>query len=423
MLVHYLSCTTIYSRTCVYFIGRVWLADVYCRGTESRLSECYNPGWGRLYRRHQRACRGHKHSAGIVCLDIEISAATTEHSNHNRIDTNYNNIILGDEANNIPIQLRSDLPVEEYRKSTTKVVTHKPTTTQIKTTTTTPTTTIPTTKKTTTTKKPTTAPTTIPTTTPTTTRPTTTTTPTTTTKLTTATTPTTTTTKPTATTQKPIITTTDYAAKLPRLRINRWSMDKDIEMWVLALRSGKYLVAVPGRSAKKMTKDQYINVRREKITPPTTTTESYVFISNEVFREVTNDDEKIGDEIPDDQNNEDETNERSNVVETNSQNAQRTERMKSDDPSVQSTGVVLEETEEDGKTDTSEEDVKIKIEEDKKDDIDKDVEDMLKGKIEEDDLANNSFKVEVCFLNFWILKYYHCLTMAYIKNVSSRCHY
>ena len=377
---------------------RVWLADVYCRGTESRLSKCYNPGWGRLYRRHERACRGHKHSAGIVCLDIEIPAATTAHPNHNRIDTNYNNIILGDEANNIPIQLRSDVPVAESTRNSTKVVTHKPTATQIKTTTrkltttptttipttTTPTATIPTTKKTTTTKKPTTTSTTIPTTTP---RPT-----------TTKPTPTTTTTKPTTpkptTTQRPIITTTDYAAKLPRLRINRWTMDKEIEMWVLALRSGKYLVAVPGRSPKKMTKDQYINVRREKLTPPTTTAKSYVFISNEVAREVPNDAEKIDDENADDQNNEDETNERSNVVEANSQNAQRSERMKSDDPLVQSTGVVLEQTEEDGNTDTSEENVEIKIEEDKKDDIDKDVDDMLKGKIDEDDLANNSFNVE-----------------------------
>ena len=200
-------------------------------------------------------------------------------------------------------------------------------------------------------------------------------------------------------------------------------MDKEIEMWVLALRSGKYLVAVPGRSPKKMTKDQYINVRREKLTPPTTTAKSYVFISNEVAREVPNDAEKIDDENADDQNNEDETNERSNVVEANSQNAQRSERMKSDDPLVQSTGVVLEQTEEDGNTDTSEENVEIKIEEDKKDDIDKDVDDMLKGKIDEDDLANNSFNVEVCFLNFWILKYYPCLSMSYIKNVSSRCHY
>ncbi|VDH97328.1 lysyl oxidase-like protein 2/3/4 [Mytilus galloprovincialis] len=300
---------------------RVWLADVYCRGSEQTISACWNPGWGTFYRRHRNSCGGHRHSAGDEADNIPLDIRTQVSD-------------LGDEANNIPIDRRTQVSDQNGGASnerlTTKTTTHKPTTRK---------TTSPTTA--TTTKQTTTKPSTTTVKTITTTKPT-----------TTTTTPTTTT-SPTTTTTTPNPGTTIFflAARLPRrMRIGQWTMDKDIEMWVMPLRQGGFLVAKPGQSTKTVTKEEYIHMRHEIMKPPTITTP---------FVPVLND-------IQDDETAEED---------------QRSERMKADDPAI-----VLEETE--GANSV------IKSEDDDKNEVDEEVEDMLTEKVSEDDLANRSFNVE-----------------------------
>ncbi|XP_063431972.1 uncharacterized protein LOC134714554 isoform X2 [Mytilus trossulus] len=378
---------------------RVWLADVYCRGSEQSISACWNPGWGIFYRRHRNSCGGQRHSAGVVCLRIPTPAPTTLPptsnidgneiesavvQNNDRVEVVNSqpyNVLLGDEADNVPLDIRSqvsdigdeanNIPIDRRpqtsdqigrlsneRKTTTtykpttrkttsptttttkKQTTTKPSTTTVKTTTTT---TKPTTTTTTTTTKPTT------TTTTTTTKPTTTTTTTTTKPTTTTTTPTTT---PTTTTSTPNPGTTIFflAARLPRrMRIGQWTMDKDTEMWVMPLRQGGFLVAKPGESTKTVTKEEYIHMRHEIMKPPPITT-PFVPISND---------------IQDDQTVEED---------------ERGERMKADDPAI-----VLEDTEGDSV---------IKLEDDDKNEVDEEVQELLTEKVNEDDLANRSFNVE-----------------------------
>ncbi|XP_062612834.1 uncharacterized protein LOC134274574 isoform X2 [Saccostrea cucullata] len=151
--------------------------------------------------------------------------------------------------------------------------TTKQTTITTKKTLTTPTTMKPTTQKPTTTTlkltaKPATLKTTIKSTTTTTTTP----------KPTTQkpTTPKPTTPKPTTpkpTTQKPTTTTTApapadtyddevYALKLVK---SKWIKDDDLGLWVMLSRSGKVLIAKPGQRSKKVTEDEYYQMRREKI--------------------------------------------------------------------------------------------------------------------------------------------------------------
>ncbi|XP_076103067.1 uncharacterized protein LOC143072142 isoform X1 [Mytilus galloprovincialis] len=362
-------------RTDESILRRVWLADVYCRGSEQTISACWNPGWGTFYRRHRNSCGGHRHSAGVVCLNIPTPAPTTlpptsnihENEiesavvqNNDRVEVVNSqpyNVLLGDEADNVPLDIRTqvsdlgdeanNIPIDRQtqvsdlnggasnERLTTKTTTHKPTTRK---------TTSPTTA--TTTKQTTTKPSTTTVKTIRTTKPTTTTTTTTTTTPTTTTSPTTTTTTP-----NPGTTIFFLAARLPRrMRIGQWTMDKDTEMWVMPLRQGGFLVAKPGQSTKTVTKEEYIHMRHEIMKPPTITT-PFVPISND---------------IQDDETTEED---------------QRSERMKADDPAI-----VLEETE--GANSV------IKSEDDDKNEVDEEVQDLLTEKVSEDDLANRSFNVE-----------------------------
>ncbi|XP_071167971.1 lysyl oxidase homolog 3A-like isoform X5 [Mytilus edulis] len=362
-------------RTDESILRRVWLADVYCRGSEQTISACWNPGWGTFYRRHRNSCGGHRHSAGVVCLSIPTPAPTTLPPTSNILENEIEsavvqnndrvevvnsqpyNVLLGDEADNVPLDIRTqvsdlgdeanNIPIDRQtevsdlnggasnERLTTKTTTHKPTTRK---------TTSPTTA--TTTKQTTTKPSTTTVKTITTTKPTTTTTTTTTTTPTTTTSPTTTTTTP-----NPGTTIFFLAARLPRrMRIGQWTMDKDTEMWVMPLRQGGFLVAKPGQSTKTVTKEEYIHMRHEIMKPPTITT-PFVPISND---------------IQDDETTEED---------------QRSERMKADDPAI-----VLEETE--GANSV------IKSEDDNKNEVDEEVQDLLTEKVSEDDLANRSFNVE-----------------------------
>lgn len=351
------------------YIGRQWLTDVYCRGDESRLSECYFPGWGRFYSRHERACRGSRHSAGVVCLSIEstLAPSTLPHFSGSAVINNNNvnnllnsqasnHVLLGDEADTIPVSRNRRLNVTNQSPTSTTTL---PTTTTPRTTTTT------TTKPTTTTKRTTPSTTT---TTSTTTTPTKMTAPkaTITTKMTTPT---------SKTTNKPTTTTQDIAAQLPYLPMGSWRMDKQIEMWVMRLRSGQYLVAKPGSRTKKVTKEQYISIRRELIKPPATTTPSYIFVSNNEANEV---DEADG--------------------------PQHETRKAADDPVV----VLVEENRENTE---SSQDLRLKEEKakdvkdndneidkndiDRDDDIDKDVDEMLKEDTKEKGQLNISYNVKV----------------------------
>lgn len=363
---------------------RVWLTDVYCRGSEPNISACWNPGWGTFYRRHRNSCGGHRHSAGAVCLRIPTPASTTlpPTSNIDRnviesaivqnsdrvevINSPSHNVLLGDEADNIPIDRRSqtsdlgdegnNVPIDRrtqvsdqieeisIERVTTKTTTHKPTTRKTTSPTTTTTKKQTTTKPSTTTVKPTTT-TTTPTTTTMTTTPT-----------TTTTTPSTTTT-PKPTTTKRSITIFYLAARLPRrMRVGTWTMDKDVKMWVMPLRRGGYLVAKPGESTKTITKEEYIHIRHEIMKPPEMTT-PFVPVSNE---------------IQDDETTEED---------------QSRERMKADDPRI-----ILEDTE--GANSDSSQDILIKSEDNDKNDVDEEVQDMLTEKVSEDDLDNRSFNVE-----------------------------
>ncbi|CAC5395028.1 LOXL2_3_4 [Mytilus coruscus] len=363
---------------------RVWLTDVYCRGSEPNISACWNPGWGTFYRRHRNSCGGHRHSAGAVCLRIPTPASTTLPPTSN-IDGNViesaivqnsdrvevinspsHNVLLGDEADNIPIDRRSqaldlgdegnNVPIDRrtqvsdqieeisIERVTTKTTTHKPTTRKTTSPTTTTTKKQTTTKPSTTTVKPTTT-TTTPTTTTMTTTPT-----------TTTTTPSTTTT-PKPTTTKRSTTIFYLAARLPRrMRVGTWTMDKDVKMWVMPLRRGGYLVAKPGESTKTITKEEYIHIRHEIMKPPEMTT-PFVPVSNE---------------IQDDETTEED---------------QSRERMKADDPRI-----ILEDTE--GANSDSSQDILIKSEDNDKNDVDEEVQDMLTEKVSEDDLDNRSFNVE-----------------------------
>lgn len=363
---------------------RVWLTDVYCRGSEPNISACWNPGWGTFYRRHRNSCGGHRHSAGAVCLRIPTPASTTlpPTSNIDRnviesaivqnsdrvevINSPSHNVLLGDEADNIPIDRRSqtsdlgdegnNVPIDRrtqvsdqieeisIERVTTKTTTHKPTTRKTTSPTTTTTKKQTTTKPSTTTVKPTTT-TTTPTTTTMTTTPT-----------TTTTTPSTTTT-PKPTTTKRSTTIFYLAARLPRrMRVGTWTMDKDVKMWVMPLRRGGYLVAKPGESTKTITKEEYIHIRHEIMKPPEMTT-PFVPVSNE---------------IQDDETTEED---------------QSRERMKADDPRI-----ILEDTE--GANSDSSQDILIKSEDNDKNDVDEEVQDMLTEKVSEDDLDNRSFNVE-----------------------------
>lgn len=363
---------------------RVWLTDVYCRGSEPNISACWNPGWGTFYRRHRNSCGGHRHSAGAVCLRLPTPASTTLPPTSN-IDGNViesaivqnsdrvevinspsHNVLLGDEADNIPIDRRSqaldlgdegnNVPIDRrtqvsdqieeisIERVTTKTTTHKPTTRKTTSPTTTTTKKQTTTKPSTTTVKPTTT-TTTPTTTTMTTTPT-----------TTTTTPSTTTT-PKPTTTKRSTTIFYLAARLPRrMRVGTWTMDKDVKMWVMPLRRGGYLVAKPGESTKTITKEEYIHIRHEIMKPPEMTT-PFVPVSNE---------------IQDDETTEED---------------QSRERMKADDPRI-----ILEDTE--GANSDSSQDILIKSEDNDKNDVDEEVQDMLTEKVSEDDLDNRSFNVE-----------------------------
>lgn len=363
---------------------RVWLTDVYCRGSEPNISACWNPGWGTFYRRHRNSCGGHRHSAGAVCLRIPTPASTTlpPTSNIDRnviesaivqnsdmvevINSPSHNVLLGDEADNIPIDRRSqasdlgdegnNVPIDRrtqvsdqieeisIERVTTKTTTHKPTTRKTTSPTTTTTKKQTTTKPSTTTVKPTTTTTTPTTTTMTTTPSTTTTTP-------------STTTTPKPTTTKRSTTIFYLAARLPRrMRVGTWTMDKDVKMWVMPLRRGGYLVAKPGESTKTITKEEYIHIRHEIMKPPEMTT-PFVPVSNE---------------IQDDETTEED---------------QSRERMKADDPRI-----ILEDTE--GANSDSSQDILIKSEDNDKNDVDEEVQDMLTEKVSEDDLDNRSFNVE-----------------------------
>ncbi|XP_061194666.1 uncharacterized protein LOC133202807 [Saccostrea echinata] len=53
-----------------------------------------------------------------------------------------------------------------------------------------------------------------------------------------------------------------YALKLVK---SKWIKDNDLGLWVMLSRSGKVLIAKPGQRSKKVTKDEYYQMRREKI--------------------------------------------------------------------------------------------------------------------------------------------------------------
>lgn len=340
---------------------RQWLADVYCRGDEARLSDCYFPGWGRFYSRHERACRGHRHSAGVVCLHIETTTApptlppfagvgVIDNNINDHVNSQHlNQVLLGDEADTLPI-LRNRNITRVH--DSIRQVQRRPTTTTSTTTRSTTTTTIPTTTPTsitTTTTTTTTTPTPSTTTTSTTTS--------TTTPAPTTTVPTTSTTRTTTTTTKATTTktttTTDIAAQLPYLPVSSWRMDKQIEMWVMRLRNGEYLVAKSGDRTKRVSKEQYISIRRELIKPPTTTTPSFVFVSNRAADQSSHETRKAADDPA------------AILLESNNGNRETSQDLKLDDDEK---------------------------DEEKKEEVDKDVDDMLKEDETEKEQSNTSYQ-------------------------------
>lgn len=94
---------------------------------------------------------------------------------------------------------------------------------------------------------------------------------------TTPTTTTKTTTKPTSvipTTQGRVTrqsTVNDRADGLPALSVGSWVLDREVVLWVLKLRDGKFMISKPGERPTKYTRGEYINMRRQILGQSTTT--------------------------------------------------------------------------------------------------------------------------------------------------------
>ena len=97
----------------------------------------------------------------------------------------------------------------------------------------------------------------------------------------------------------------DSAANLPTFSLNTWVMDDDVVMWVLKLNNGLYMVSKPGQTPKKVTRDEFISIRRKILQSATTTPDV-----------------------------------RSTSRQSNSQ-SNRHDEMKADDPSIQSGSITL----------------------------------------------------------------------------------
>lgn len=94
---------------------------------------------------------------------------------------------------------------------------------------------------------------------------------------TTPTTTTKTTTKPTSvirTTQGRVTrqsTINDRADGLPALSVGSWVLDREVVLWVLKLRDGKFMISKPGERPTKYTRGEYINMRRQILGQSATT--------------------------------------------------------------------------------------------------------------------------------------------------------
>lgn len=79
--------------------------------------------------------------------------------------------------------------------------------------------------------------------------------------------------KPTTTPIRNVRETTihDRAANLPTFSLNTWVMDDDVVMWVLKLNNGLYMVSKPGQTPRKVTRDEFISIRRTILQSATTT--------------------------------------------------------------------------------------------------------------------------------------------------------